>query len=67
MAYERGGNRGGRRGGNQSREAPQPTGELVVAMDRPGYRDRPDAQLRVYADSCEGHPYIGVRLWEPGL
>jgi hypothetical protein len=64
MAYQRGGRGQWGNGGRQQQAPPEPTGELIATLQRPGYRDRPDAELRVTADEVEGHPFIGIRLWE---
>ena len=54
------------RPGPAPRPAPEPSGELVAAFARPGFRGGPDGELRVSVDEYQGHSFISLRLWERG-
>lgn len=50
--------------GAATQAPPEPTGELLAAVLRPGSRGEADADLRIKLDEYEGRPFLGMRLWE---
>lgn len=45
---------------------PEPRGELLARFPRLG-PDRVPQELRVVLDEFEGHPFIGLRIWQSNV
>ena len=45
---------------------PEPSGRLLLAIERPARGKDPAGEVRVSLDSWQGHDYLSIRLWTRG-